>query len=319
MRRRHLFELIQSLREFFHSKNFLETMTPPLVQNPGMETHIHPFKATSVYKTHQPDLYLHTSPEFCLKELLADYKSENLKNIYSLSYCFRDEPNSPIHRPQFLMLEWYRLNERYEAIMQDIEDLISWVLDTSKTEIRDKIKNQKIQKITMSELWQEVIGRDPLDFLDTSDLKQLIKNDFKDVPIPQTELSWDDYFFLLFLNKIEPRLKNWPLLLIYEFPAPLSALATIKNEDSRVCERFEVYVNGIELCNSYNELTDPIEQKRRFELQKIEKKSLYQYELPEPTLFLNSLDKGLPPCSGVALGVERLLHSLFKVENPFFY
>lgn len=319
MRRRHQFELIQSLRHFFQDKGFLETLTPPLVQNPGMETHVHPFQVTSVRdQTHRP-LYLHTSPEFCLKELLSEWKAEGLTNIYSLAYCFRDEPESPIHRAQFLMLEWYRVHARYEVIMDDVEDLLTWSLSNTPITVRSEVKGQKLVRMTMEELWLETIQRSPLDFLDKRELRRLIQRDFPEVPLPSVDLPWDDLFFLLHLNKVETELKRWPLLLIKEFPAPLAALSTIKPSDNRVCERFEVYVNGIELCNAYNELTDVHEQRRRFGQQALEKKQTYGYELPEPTRFLQALERGLPPASGIALGVERLLHSLFEVEEPFFY
>lgn len=319
MRRRHQFELIQSLRQFFQEKDFLECLTPPLVENPGMETHIHPFQVYSTRRRATLDLYLHTSPEFCLKELLSAHKEESLTNIYSLSYAFRDEPTSPIHRAQFLMLEWYRLNARYEKIMDDVEELVSWCMTHSNIPQRSEIKNQKMVRMSMEELWLETIKRSPLDFLETGELRRLIKSDFPEVPLPESELPWDDLFFLLHLNKVEPKITDWPLLMVFEFPAPLAALSTISKKDARVCERFEVYVRGIELCNAYNELTDPAEQRKRFELQSQEKKALYGYALPEPKRFLSSLDKGLPPSAGIALGVERLLHSLFEVENPFFY
>ena len=316
MRLHHQFKLIQTLREFFHHKGFMETMTPPMVQNPGMETHIHPFQVSSKVRSQMTPYYLHTSPEFCLKELLSR-QDEKLEKIYSISYCFRDEPDSPIHRPQFLMLEWYRLHERYERIMQDVEELIAFCLKVRQLPIRDNLRNQSVVRMTMEELWQETIQASPLDLLDTQDIRRFITLNHKDVPLPKEELGWDDYFFLLFLNKIEPKLKQWPLLMVYEFPAPLAALSTLKNE--KVCERFEVYVNGIELCNAYNELTDPVEQRRRFAQQNKDKQALYSYSLPEPKRFLESLDRGLPPCAGIALGVERLLTGLCEIENPFFY
>ncbi|MCE3013734.1 MAG: EF-P lysine aminoacylase GenX [Proteobacteria bacterium] len=316
MRLHHQFKLIQSLRAFFHQKGFLETLTPPMVPNPGMETHIHPFKVRSTLRSKDTDYYLHTSPEFCLKELLSR-KEENLKNIYSISYCFRDEPESPIHRPQFLMLEWYRLQERYERIMQDVEELVAFCLEQPELPIRKNLQSKKMVRMTMEELWQETIQASPLDFIEKNELKKFIALNHKDVPLPKEDLSWDDYFFLLFLNKVEPKLKLWPLLVVYEFPAPLAALSTLKN--AKVCERFEVYINGIELCNAYNELTDPEEQRRRFMQQNQDKMSLYSYSLPEPERFLASLDRGLPPCAGIALGVERLLTGLCEIENPFFY
>jgi lysyl-tRNA synthetase class 2 len=319
MSRRHQFELIQIIRNYFREQGFLDVLTPPAVQNPGMEVHIHPFQLHSVQKKKNGPLFLHTSPEFCMKELLAS--DEGMDKIFTLSYCFRDEPESPIHRPQFLMLEWYRKNARYEKIMNDVENLISYSIHEGVKKnlpLRSSVQGTKLVRKTMQELFQEELDIDILNYLDIPTIKELLKK-FPDVPVPASDLEWDDYFFLLYLNKIEPVLTKYPLLMITEFPAPLSALSTLKESDNRVCERFEVYINGIELCNCFNELTDPIEQRRRFSEQNILKKKLYSYDLPEPTKFYETMDKGFPPSAGIALGVERLLHSLFEIENPFFY
>ncbi len=236
-------------------------MTPVAVENPGMEVHIHPFQLHSVRHNKLMPQYLHTSPEFCLKELLS-LEEEKLDKVFSIAYCFRDEPDSPIHRNQFLMLEWYRKNERYEQIMQDVEELITSILN-STLPVRAELKDKKIIQKTMQQLFQDFLGIDILNYLDLSSIKILLKQ-FPDVPVPAIECEWDDYFFLLYLNKIEPEITKIPLLMVTEFPAPLSALSTLKTSDPRVCERFEVYVNGIELCNCFNELTDVAEQKRRF-------------------------------------------------------
>lgn len=315
--RRYQFELIQIIRNYFGEQGFLDVLTPPAVENPGMEVHIHPFQLHSVKDKRQLPLYLHTSPEFCLKELLADPK-ENLEKIFSLSYCFRDEPDSPVHRKQFLMLEWYRKNERYESIMKDVENLINYVIKNAKLPLKKNIADQKLVSKTMQELFLEFLDVDILEHLTVPKIKELLKG-FSDVPVPSVEIEWDDYFFLLYLNKIEPHLTKYPLLLVKEFPAPLAALSTLKKSDPRVCERFEVYINGIELCNCFNELTDLNEQKRRFQEQSELKQKLYFYQLPEPKHFYASLERGLPPSAGIALGVERLLSSLFETENPFFY
>ncbi len=305
------------MRNFFGEQGFLDVLTPPAVENPGMEVHIHPFQLYSAQKRQPVPLYLHTSPEFCMKELL----SEGFEKIFSISYCFRDEPESPIHRPQFLMLEWYRVRERYEAIMQDTEALIEYVIQRGPRrglKLRPEVAGQKLVRKTMQEVFQECLGVEILDFLETDAIKELLAR-YPEVPVPPSELEWDDYFFLLYLNKIEPHISRYPLLLISEFPAPLAALSTLKVSDPRVSERFEVYVNGIELCNCFNELTNPGEQRQRFDGQNRLKRKLYGYELPAPRRFYRSLDEGLPESAGIALGVERLLHALFEVENPFFY
>lgn len=297
-------------------QGFLDVLTPPAVENPGMETHIHPFQLHSVQKQNLTPLYLHTSPEFCMKELLAS--GEDFNKIFTLSYCFRDEPISSIHRPQFLMLEFYRKNERYERIMQDIEELVLFVFEQGKKKnFPLRFKEINFVRKTMQEIFLEELGIDILNYLDTNSIKQLLRK-FPEVPVPIVDLEWDDYFFLLYLNCIEPKLSKYPILMISEFPAPLSALSTLKSSDARVCERFEVYINGIELCNCFNELTDVVEQKKRFMKQNLLKQKIYGYHLPEPKAFYQTMTKGLPPSAGVALGVERLLHSLFDIENPFY-
>jgi len=316
MRLRYQFELIQLIRNFFGQQGFLDVLTPPMVENPGMEVHIHPFEVHSTRSQKSLTKYLHTSPEFALKEVLAS-KEENIEKLFSIAYCFRDEPNSPVHRSQFIMLEWYRKNARYEDIMKDTEDLIHFCLNSSTLPIRSELKNESMIKMTMQEVFKKYLKIDILQYLDLPSIKELLKQ-FPDVPVPASELDWDDYFFLLYLNKIEPEIAKTPLIMIYEFPAPLAALSTLKASDPRVCERFEIYVNGIELCNCFNELTDIKEQKKRFYEQNESKKRLYGYQLPEPTSFYQALDLGLPPCSGIALGVERLLLSLCKISNPFF-
>ena len=247
-----------------------------------------------------------------MKKLLAE--NEDFKNIFTINYCFRDEPESQIHRPQFLMLEWYRRNSFYTDIMNDVEGLIKNIQEKMKT----KIQIANFERVTIKDLILEESNFNILDFLSKEDLKQKIQKDFKDVPLPSVDCSWDDYYFLFFLNKIEPLLKNYPYLLLYEFPAPLSALSTLKKGNPKVCERFEVYLKGIELCNCFNELTDFDEQKERFQKQVQEKKLIYDYELPWPGEFMNTLQAGYPKSSGIALGIERLLHVLFDIQNPFY-
>ena len=285
-----------------------------MVQNPGIEPHIHPFIVGSKYKNQDTHYYLHTSPEFHMKQLL----SEGLEKIFTLCYCFRDEPKSPIHNPQFLMLEWYRKNETYHKIMQDTEELIKASYEHMKS-FGSKMRWKSIpdfQKVTISEIFKDILNINILDFLEISSLKSLIQKDFKDVPLPTIDLEWDDYFFLLYLNKIEPKIAKIPALLLYEFPHHLSALSTLKEDDPRVCERFEIYLDGIELCNSFNEITELQILKKRFHYQNQQKNKQYHYTLPEPKRFYKAMEN-YPKSAGIALGVERLLLSLIEIENPF--
>ena len=312
------FDLLWAIRAFFQQNNFSDVMTPPMVMNPGMETHIHPFQVGHANSNSLSAFYLHTSPEFYMKELL----SLGFEDIFTLTYSFRDEPIATQHRPQFLMLEWYRRNAHYTQIMKDCENLFEFSLEQleiKKNPIDTHMKNIKFERSSIQDLFIDMLNIDILDFLDKKDLKELIEKNFKDVPLPSRGevLSWDDYYFLLFLNKIEPHLIHYPFLLLYEFPNHLSALSTLKKDDPRVCERFEIYSKGIELCNCFNELTDLETQKERFRIQAIEKKTLYHYELPRPSVLYEALERGLPVSSGIALGVERFLKVLTGVENPF--
>ncbi|WP_127718405.1 amino acid--tRNA ligase-related protein [Halobacteriovorax sp. HLS] len=317
-----LFKLQQYIRDFFLSEEFLDVLTPPMVENPGMETHIHPFRVHSARDKKNLDKYLHTSPEFHMKELL----SEGFEKVFTISYCFRDEPNSTHHRAQFLMLEWYRTESFYTDIMSDVENLVKYCAQRFSKEnplIKNTLKNFTPIRMTIQELFLQELGIDILKYLDKDDLSTLIRTKFKNVPVPSEKehhlLSWDDYYFLLFLNEVEPRLKNIPFILLYEFPHHLSALSTIKENEPRVCERFEVYCHGVELCNCFNELTDLAIQKQRFSEQAALKKELYDYSLPTPNEFYSTLDKGLPKASGIALGVERLLMAITQEENPFYF
>jgi lysyl-tRNA synthetase class 2 len=312
------FHLLGAIRQFFTTQGFLDVMPPPMVQNPGMETHIHPFRVGHAKTASLSEWYLNTSPEFHMKELLA----MGFKDIFTLGYAFRDEPNAPHHRPQFLMLEWYRTNAHYTKIMDDCEELFKFCLNSLNEKsfsVDQNLLSAKFERTTIQDLFSDFLKIDILEHLETQDLKLLIEKDFKDVPLPVKgeTLSWDDYYFLLFLNKIEPHLAHYPYLLVYEFPYHLSALSTLKQDDPRVCERFEIYTKGIELCNCFNELRDLKIQKERFKQQAIEKQNLYGYDLPEPKVLYQALERGLPASSGIALGVERLQKVLTDVENPF--
>ncbi len=312
-----LFHLQQGIRNFFNKEGFLDVLTPPIVENPGMEVHIHPFAIHSIVNKKTHELYLHTSPEFHMKELL----SEGLEKIFTMSYCFRDEPDSETHRKQFIMLEWYRANENYQTIMNDMIELFK----SCHTYLASKEVNvidigDSFRKMTVAEIFKEVLAIEILKLLDKSELYQIIDKKFKKINLSGNEddYAWDDLFFLLMYNYIEPEMKKYPFLLLYEFPAPLRALSTIKENDPRVCERFEVYCHGIEICNCFNELTDSNEQRLRFEKDAQLKKELYKYSLKWPKRFITTLESGLPKSAGIALGVERLLMALTKREDVFY-
>ncbi len=314
-----LFRTIEGIRLFFAKHDFIETPTPPVVNNPGMEAHLHPFKVSSTYQgisCSRADLYLQTSPEFHMKKLL----SEGLSKIYNLSYCFRDEPSSETHRFQFLMLEWYRAREHYSKIQEDTLELIEFVrlhLKSRNITVREKLK---VKRYTVEELFTKYTKVSILDLLDAQKLKEAINQMHPELLPKHDDLwPWEDYFHFIFLNLIEPNFKNQDLVVVDEFPAPLAALSTLKKDNPKVCERFEIYLDGIELCNCFNELTNLEEQKRRMQLEAKQKKELYGYELPEPSILYQALEKGIPASAGIALGVERLLMGLTRSTEESFY
>lgn len=318
MERMGLFQTIAACRYFFQERGYLETPTPPIVENPGMEAHLHPFQIKSLYQNKELPLFLHTSPEFAMKELL----SEGFNKIYHLGYCFRDEPNSATHRPQFLMLEWYQANAFYQDIKRETIELINHTrsfLDEKGIEVKKKID---FESVTVDELFRNNLGWSILDFLEEKDLKEKVLKDYPELLSKSVaDMPWEDYFFLIFLNKIEPDFIHHDALVVDEFPAPLAALSTIKPENSRVAQRFEIYLNGVELCNCFNELTDLSEQKNRMTSEAQKKRELYGYELPEPKVLYSALEKGIPKSAGNALGVERLYLGLSpnqELGHPFF-
>jgi len=302
---------LKDIRSFFEKEGFLESMTPPLVQNPGMEPHIHPFKVLGAQNNQQAG-YLQTSPEFHMKELL----SHGLERIYNISYCFRDEPRSEHHRNQFIMLEWYRSHCHYEVIKNDVIELISYLIKNNEY-VHPYYADMAWKEYSVDELFKKICGFSILDHLDSESLRSIIKESFPDIPLPPEELLWEDLFFLIFLNEIEPRLKDIPLLIIKEYPHHLSALSTLKKDDPRVCERFEVYINGVEIGNCFNELTDYKEQMERFSEATKLKQKLYQYCLPHPEVMESSLQRGLAPSAGIAVGIERLMAQLSQKSHCF--
>ncbi len=309
-----LFHGYNWIKEFFQENDFLEVPSPPLVSNPGMEPHIHPFTVSSTYGRNQHHGFLNTSPEFWMKNVLA----LGLKNIYTLNYSFRDEPKSDHHRSQFLMLEWYRAGHHYSKIMEDCRHLILFLEKKFQSLGYPKITNGPIPIKTIQEIFSDILNIDIFNYLQLEEIKQLMKTQFSSLYVEDEKMSWDDYYFLLFLNLIEPQLNKYPVIILKEFPYHLRALSTLKKDNPKVAERFEIYINGVEIGNCFNEVTSLEDQKIIFKQYEKEKQNLYQYHLPEPTLLYQALEKGLPFSSGIAIGVERLISSMMGLREPIF-
>lgn len=212
--------------------------------------------------------FLRASPELQMKKLLA----AGMERIYQIGPCFRAGEKGRRHSPEFTMLEWYRANADYSQIAVDAEELLVEVLTRDHADV---------QRITVREAYLRWAGWDPVE-------------------------TWDqDRFDFDMATKIEPNLPKEPLFLT-DYPAPAASLARLKADDPRVAERWELYVDGIELANAFTELVDPVEQRRRFELAREERRALGEADYPLDEEFLDALAR-MPPSGGVALGVDRLV------------
>ena len=214
------------------------------------------------------DWFLRASPELQMKKLLA----AGMERIYQIGPCFRAGEKGRRHSPEFTMLEWYRANADYSDIARDTEELLAEVL---------KRDHADVQRITVREAYLRWAGWDPVE-------------------------TWDqDRFDFDMATKIEPNLPKEPLFLT-DYPAPAASLARLKSDDPCVAERWELYVDGIELANAFTELIDSVEQRRRFELAREERRALGEADYPLDEEFLDALAR-MPPSGGVALGVDRLV------------
>jgi lysyl-tRNA synthetase class 2 len=301
------------IREFFGARDFLETRTPLLVPCPGMEPHIRPFRVMSAAQgSAHPSAYLPTSPEFAMKRLLAG----GLERIFQICSSFRDEPNAVTHLPEFTILEWYRACAGYEDIMRDTEELLESL--ARKIHGRPELVYQG-QRIDVTAPWPRLRVRDlfrehaGIDLVAASDARSLSAHAERlglGAALPGE--TWDDAYFKIWLNLIEPKLPADRAVLVTRYPASQAALSVIDADPdgSRWARRFEAYAGGLELGNAFEELTDPAEQRARFEKDMRLRAEIYGAEFPTNPLdesFLHALAEGIPPSGGIAVGVDRLV------------
>lgn len=306
----------RGVRNFFDAKGFQELHTPTLVESPGIEKYLEVFSTQyeNFDGTYQ-QFFLPTSPEFSLKEAL----SSGLLRIYEIAKCFRNSGEcSQTHRPEFFMLEWYRAYEDYSVIMKDCVQLILYLAqllyDRSQVVFRGtKVDLCNYECFTVRELFAkqnielDYYSLEPQRF-ETQARAALNLSESESI-----NLTKEDLFFKVMLDKIEPFLgKNCPTF-IYEYPLEMTALS--EKASPLYGKRFELYLCGIELANGYGELVDACEQERRFASVMEERKAVKASQLGFPSRFINAMKIGMPPSSGVALGLERLLMILAGTEN----
>jgi len=318
---------VKGLRAFFQAEGFAEVDTPALQASPGTDRHIcalsvhlkEPFEGEGRRQ------YLRTSPEFAMKKLLAGGdglgEGEGLTKIMQLCRVWRDGERSPLHHPEFTMLEWYRTGVDYNALISDCEAVMR---AASKAVVRalkrdglfrwngqtcDPMKS--IQHLTVQDAFAQHAQIDLLATIeDPTDLapppgKLKTAAEAEGLRVGEQD-TWEDIFFRVMLERIEPQLGMGAPTVLCEYPANLAALARRKPDDPRVAERFELYACGVELANAYSELTDAAEQRARFEHDRALYENLYGSAPPIDEELLAAL-ASLPPCAGIALGFDRLV------------
>lgn len=281
--------MLKQARKFFEEREITEVDCPLLSPYASVDAHIDLIPA--IYKGEEKR-YLHSSPEFGMKRLLA----EGMGDIYQLSHVFRDGEWSVRHNPEFMMAEWYRLHFTLEEMIEETIQFISLFLG-----------NQSYEVLSYRELFQRETG---MDYVTATEQQLFYYIQKKGIPFYPAivEEGKDALLNLILGSQIEERLGQGNYCVLAYYPASQAALAQKRwLGEEQVAERFEVYYRGVELANGYHELSDPHEQRLRFEEANLARQLLGKEELPLDENFLHALEKGLPDCCGVAVGFDRLM------------
>jgi lysyl-tRNA synthetase class 2 len=301
--------ILAAIRSWFAAEGFVEVDCGALQVSPGSETHLHAFETALI----DPDgareaRYLHTSPEFACKKLLAAGET----HIFSMVHCFRNRERTALHAPEFTMLEWYRANEPYERIVADTIELLRIAArETGKPLVwRGKACDPlgEVEFVSVAEAFSRHAGIDLMATLEPRgcDRAALAVQARKQGIAYAPDDSWPDIFSRILVERVEPELGQGRPSVLFEYPAVEAALARVSPRDPRLAERFELYAAGVELANGFGELTDAAEQRRRFEAEMALKQRLYGERYPIDEALLEALQH-MPEASGVALGFDRLV------------
>jgi lysyl-tRNA synthetase class 2 len=288
-------QMLAEIRTFFLQRQVMEVETPLLCRTTGTDPQLDFFATTLDASPNHTNLYLQTSPEFAMKRLLAAGSG----SIYQICKAFRNGESGRFHNPEFTILEWYRVNFSLQQLMAEVSELLQLLLAIVG-------KKFNVRKISYQQFFRESTGLDPLSF------DRPAYRDFtcaKGYPEADSlcgaeHVIWLDF---IFSHCAQPKMPSDCIFLLHDYPAVLPSLARNNQFDPRIAERFEVFINAIELGNGFYELADPREQETRFD-QEIALRSLRGLKpVAKDRLLLAALQAGLPECSGVAIGVDRLL------------
>ena len=282
-------QLLAKLRQFFAARGVMEVDTPALSRAGATDRHIHSFRVEDGQKGH---LYLHTSPEFPMKRLLAAGSGD----IWQLCKVFRSGEAGRMHNPEFSMLEWYRLGMDHHALMAEVAELVAALLPEMR---------QPPEKISYRDAFQKHAGLD-LFSAGKRDCIVALTRDGCQVPA-EGELDYDGWLDMVAGDLVYPALGKGGLTFIYDYPESQAALARVRPGEPPLAERFEAFIDGVELVNGFHELIDAGEQRRRFTADRTYRAAHGLMDVPMDERLLSALGQGLPDCAGVALGFDRLV------------
>ena len=285
--------LLARIRQYFAARRVTEVTTPVLSRHAGTDPSLEPMRSHYTGPGHARGLpmYLQTSPEFPMKRLLAAGSG----NIYQICPAFRDGEHGELHNPEFSLLEWYRLGYDHHQLMGEMAQLVMICLEA----------DLPVEKVSYQQLFEQFFPWDPL-----IATKQQMQASAEAYPVPgagDMNLSHrDEWLDLLLTHVIDQHLGRDRLTFVYDYPASQASLARLNPQDKRLASRFELYYQGVELANGFHELADSGEQRGRFEEENEQRRRSGQQQIPLDENLLAVLDD-LPDCSGVALGLDRLL------------
>jgi lysyl-tRNA synthetase class 2 len=287
---------LAKIRRFFSERDVLEVETPLLASSTVPDVYIESIAAQVVKDNSSRKNFLQTSPEFFMKRLLASGSG----SIYQIAKAFRQEEKGARHNIEFTLLEWYRLSYSLDQLMAELEELVQEVLSCGP-----------ISRLSYREIFRQHLQIDPHE-ISLEELQKLAKSE---IDLSGSDLSKTDYLQLLLSNSIEPKLP--PYCIIYDYPLEQAALAILATDEHGVvvAKRFELFGHGMELANGYFELSDAAEQRARFEKDNAARKEKGLQAHGADEKLIAALESGLPSCSGVAVGVDRLLMLLVEAKN----
>jgi lysyl-tRNA synthetase class 2 len=321
-------KLLDFTRAFFHAHGLWEVETPLLSGDVVVDAYLEPFVTHSDMGSEcrpaepENELFLQTSPEFGMKRLLAAGAS----NIFQLTRSFRRGEIGRLHNPEFTILEWYRTGSSYHDQMAFVEEFVAAFFD--ETDRLEHAGHQRktsrcvpasrlprpFPRSTYDELFRRTLGTG-VSGKTAAELSELARGAGIEPPPGLAGDDVDGWLNLLLALKVEPELSRERAMFVYDYPAGQAALARIRNDVPPVAERFELYLSGMEICNGYQELTDPQELRERIVVQQSRRRREGSRPLPPESLLLAAMEAGLPQCSGVALGFDRLMMAAVGAQS----